>query len=71
MFCPHCGFLNTGGSDLCAECGRELDSKGPSFNAPEPRKRQAKINHSQLSRKETPGKEAEAPGKPKLEKKQK
>lgn len=36
MFCPHCGFMNSGDSNTCDECGRSLDSRGPSFSKPNP-----------------------------------
>ncbi|MFP4497679.1 MAG: tetratricopeptide repeat protein [Vulcanimicrobiota bacterium] len=29
LFCPHCGFVNPGDSEVCSDCGKPLEKSGP------------------------------------------
>lgn len=36
MYCPHCGFPNSGVEEVCPDCGKSLTSSGPVMSSGKP-----------------------------------
>lgn len=41
MYCPHCGYPNSGVEEICPDCGKPLSGAGPRMSAGSPGDRPA------------------------------